>query len=610
MDLTLYPILIPMVAGVIVLLIPDALRGVKEAVTLVVSAVTLYFAVALYRMGWVETKLFGLGLFKLDMLSSFILLWVGIFGFLMMLYSVWFMKGKSHLREYYGYSLLALGAASGIVLANDMILLLAMWGFLGLMLHMLIEVAGPSASGAVKKTAVIVGASDGLLALGVAILWLMTDSTSLSQEPIPTITALSCLTFILFACAALAKAGAMPFHGWIPDAAAAGPTSAVAFLPASLDKLLGIYLLARVSLHVFNLTPAMALILMIVGAFTLIGGVLMALVQHDMKRLLGYHAVSQVGYMVMGIGTMNPIGIAGGLFHMLNNAIYKGGLFLASGSVELREGTTDLDKLGGLARYMPVTFASCVLASLAISGVPPFNGFVSKWMVYQGIIESGKHGGHLWVIWLVAAMFGSALTLASFVKLLHSVFLGAREKRGQGPKEVGLGMWLPTLGLGVLCLVFGIFAFALPLKAFILPVLNAVPALRMPPPAAWLGWWTPGLATILIVAGIIIGLVIYLAGRLKRVRVDSSYVGGEILPGDSRVTGTGFYNTVAEMGFFRKFYALGERKNFDAYEYGKDLVGYLARALKVLHSGVLSGYLTWCLAGLVVVLGILLRLRG
>jgi formate hydrogenlyase subunit 3/multisubunit Na+/H+ antiporter MnhD subunit len=354
----------------------------------------------------------------------------------------------------------------------------------------------------------------------------------------------------------------------------------------------------------------MTLLLMIVGAFTLIVGVLMALVQHDMKKLLGYHAVSQVGYIVMGIGTMNPIGIAGGLFHMLNNAIYKGGLFLTSGAVELREGTTDLDKLGGLARYMPVTFASCLLASLAISGVPPFNGFVSKWMVYQGIIESGRHGGHLWVIWLVVAMFGSALTLASFVKVLHSVFLGAREKRGEGPKEVGIGMWLPMLGLGVLCLIFGVFAFALPLKAFIVPVLNAIPAFRMPPPVAWLGWWTPGLATILIVVGLIIGLLIYLAGRLKGVRVDSSYVGGEILPGDARVTGTGFYNTVTEMVLFRKFYAWSERKNFGVYEFGKDLVGYLGRALKVLHSGVLSGYLTWGLAGLVVILGILLRLRG
>jgi formate hydrogenlyase subunit 3/multisubunit Na+/H+ antiporter MnhD subunit len=486
------------------------------------------------------------------------------------------------------------------------ILLLVLWSFLGLMLHMLIHLGGEQATEAVKRTTIVVGGADALLALAVAFLWMMTGSTSLIQEPIPTITGLSCLTFILFACAAFAKAGAMPFHGWMPEAAATGPASTVAFLPASLDKLLGIYLLARVALYVFNLTPAMVLILMIVGAVTLIVGVLMALVQHDMKKLLGYHAVSQVGYMVIGIGTLNPIGIAGGLFHMLNNAIYKGCLFLTAGSVEKREGTTDLDKLGGLGKYMPVTFAACVLASLAISGVPPFNGFVSKWMVYQGIIEMGKQGGHLWVVWLMVAMFGSALTLASFVKVLHSVFLGVRQQ-ATGPKEVGPVMWLPAIGLGLLCLVFGVFAFALPLRAFVIPAVSALPGMRVPGTASWLGWWSPGLASILIVVGIVIGLVIYLAGRIRPLRVDKAYVGGEILPGEARVTGTGFYNTVTDMALFRWFYRWAEKRDLDIYEYGRDVANILGRAAKVVQSGVLSGYLTWWLVGTVVILAILLK---
>jgi formate hydrogenlyase subunit 3/multisubunit Na+/H+ antiporter MnhD subunit len=606
MDLALYIVLVPMLAGAVVRIVPDALKGVKEAITLTVSAAVLWFAIAMFRGGFLESKLFGIALFRLDTLSGFILLWVGIFGLLMMLYSVGFMRGRGQLKEYYAYSLLSLGAACGIVLASDVILLLVLWSFLGLMLHMLIHLGGDEATEAVKRTTIVVGGADALLALAVAFLWMMTGSTSLIQEPIPTITGLSCLTFILFACAAFAKAGAMPFHGWMPEAAATGPASAVAFLPASLDKLLGIYLLARVALYVFNLTPAMVLILMIVGAVTLLVGVLMALVQHDMKKLLGYHAVSQVGYMVIGIGTLNPIGIAGGLFHMLNNAIYKGCLFLTAGSVEKREGTTDLDKLGGLGKYMPVTFAACVLASLAISGVPPFNGFVSKWMVYQGIIEMGKQGGHLWVVWLMVAMFGSALTLASFVKVLHSVFLGARQQ-ATGPKEVGPVMWLPAIGLGLLCLVFGIFAFALPLRAFVIPAVSALPGMHVPATASWLGWWSPGLATILIVVGIVIGLVIYLAGRIRPLRVDKAYVGGEILPGEARVTGTGFYNTVTDMALFRWFYRWADKRDLDIYEYGRDVAHILGRTAKAVQSGVLSGYLTWWLVGTVVILAILLK---
>jgi formate hydrogenlyase subunit 3/multisubunit Na+/H+ antiporter MnhD subunit len=606
MDLALYIILVPMIAGAVVRIIPDALKGVKEGITLAAAAATLWFAIVLFRMGWLESKLFGITMFRVDTLSGFILLWVGIFGLVMMLYSVGFMRGSRDLKTYYAYSLLSLGAAMGAVLANDMILLLGMWGFLAMTLYMLINTAGPKAAGVAKKTMIIIGGTDSILVLGVVVLWMMTGSTSLSQEPIPTITGVSVLAFILFVCAAFAKAGAMPFHSWIPDAAEAAPTSTVAFLPASLDKLLGIYLLARVCLNVFNPTPAMVLILMIVGAVTLIAGVLMALVQHDMKRLLGYHAVSQVGYMVIGIATLNPIGIAGGLFHMLNNAIYKGCLFLTAGAVEKREGTTDLDALGGLAKYMPVTFAACVLASLAISGVPPFNGFVSKWMVYQGIIEMGKQGGHLWVVWLLAAMFGSALTLASFVKVLHSVFLGVREK-GRGPKEVSFVMWLPMLGLGILCLVFGVFAFALPLKIFILPAVSALPAFKVLPVASWLGWWSPGLATILIAAGIVIGLLIYLAGRVRPARVDSSYVGGEILPGDTRVTGTGFYNTVSDMTLFRGMYKWAGMRAFDIYDIGKAISFYFIRGLRALHSGNLPDYVTWALAGWLIIMAIFVR---
>ncbi len=605
MDLVGYAILVPIVAGIVVRIIPDLLKGVKEAVSLIISAIAFYISISLFRLGWCESEYFGRVLFKVDMLSGFIGLWIGFFGFIMILYSLGYMRGKPNLKQYYSYMLLTIGASFGAVYADDLIVLLSFWGFLGFTLFMLILAAGGEAAAAAKKTMIIVGGTDALLVLAVAIVWMMTGSTSLSQAPIPTITGLSVFSFILFACAAFAKAGAMPFHSWIPDTAEYAPTSVVAFLPASVDKLLGIYLLARVSLYLFNLSPGMMLLLLIVGAFTIIAAVLMALIQHDLKRLLGYHAVSQVGYMVLGIGTLNPVGVAGGLFHMLNNAIYKGCLFLCGGSVEKQEGTTDLDKLGGLARYMPVTFLSCLVAALAISGVPPFNGFVSKWMVYQGVIELGKQGGHAWVIWLVAAVFGSALTLASFMKVMHSVFLGTRAKKETNPKEVGATMTIPMAVLAILCVIFGIFAYALPLKGFILPAVSRV--LTMPDPEVWLGWWSPALATLLVIVGVLIGFVVFLAGRLKATRTDSMYVGGEILPLDARVTGTDFYNTVSDMGFFKQIYSAASKKAFDAYDIGRGFSFYFIRAFRAIHSGILPHYLTWMLGGLLVLIVILLR---
>jgi formate hydrogenlyase subunit 3/multisubunit Na+/H+ antiporter MnhD subunit len=607
MDLVGYTILIPLVAGAIVRIIPDAFKGLKEGISLIVAAVTFYLTISLFRQGWVESEWFGRTIFKVDTLSSFVLLWVGFFGLVMILYSLGYMRGKQHLKQYYAYMLLTLGAAYGAVLANDMIVLLGFWGFLGLTLYMLIAVGGPKASGAAKKTMVIVGGTDALLVLAVAIVWVLTGSTSLTQTSIPTITGLSVFAFILFACGAFAKAGAMPFHSWIPDTAEFAPTSVVAYLPASVDKLLGIYLLARVSLYLFNLTGGMMLLLLIVGAFTIIAAVMMALIQHDLKRLLSYHAVSQVGYMVLGVGTLNPIGVAGGLFHMVNHAIYKGCLFLCGGSVEHQEGTTDLDKLGGLAKYMPITFFSCVVAALAISGIPPLNGFVSKWMVYQGIIELGKNGGHVWVIWLVAAMFGSALTLASFMKVLHTVFLGVRAKKGEAPKEAGATMAIPMLVLAVLCLAFGIFAYAIPLSGFILPAVDRVASLSVPGVDQWLGWWSPGLATLMIIVGVVIGLIIYLAGRLKGIRPDSMYVGGEVLTAEERVTGTDFYNTVSDMGFFSSVYKWAEKKAFDTYDIGRNISFYFIKGFRAIHTGILPDYLTWMLAGVFILVVILLR---
>lgn len=605
MDLMVYTVLIPIVVGLIVRIIPDVMKGVKEGLSLIVALLTFWFTIDLFRQGFMETRWYGYTVFRLDTLSSFILLWVGFFGVAMILYSVGFMKGKKiSFKAYYGYMLMTLGAGYGAVLSNDMIVLLVFWGFLALTLYLLINVAGPRAAGAAKKTMVVVGGTDAMLVLGVAIVWMMTGSTSFTQTQIPTITGLSVFAFILFACAAFAKAGAMPFHSWIPDAAEQAHAPVVAYLPASIDKLLGIYLLARISLTLFNLSPGMQLLLLIVGAFTIIAAVLMALVQHNLKRLLGYHAVSQVGYMVLGIGTLNPIGVAGGLFHMLNHAIYKGCLFLCAGSVENQEKTMELDDLGGLAKFMPVTFIAFLVAALAISGIPPFNGFVSKWMVYQGVIEMGKAGGWLWVVWLAAAMFGSALTLASFMKALHAVFLGARARKDK-PRESGAVMLIPMIVLSLLCVIFGVFAYAIPLRIWVLPAVSKV--LNVPDPSVWLGWWSPVMATLLIILGVLIGFIIYLAGTFRTRRTSATYIGGEVLGEEVRVTGVDFYETVESMGFFSTVYRWASKRAFDAYDIGRMISFYFIRGLRALHSGVLPEYLTWVLAGLLVLIVILLR---
>lgn len=606
-------VMLPIAAGAVCLVIPKKAKYVREALALLVALAVLVLAVVAFTgkpLIWgLGSGVWGLGahptpetlnpIFVLDDLSGMVVLGVGFFSVLIALYSIKGMAGVSGLRQYYAYFLWTIGAACGAALANDLILLVSMWGFLGLTLYLLISLGETGAEVAAKKTFIIVGASDSLMILGIGILWLLTGRFAMDAISVRLDGALPVIAFLCLVAGAFAKAGAMPLHSWIPDAAEKGPIAVTAFLPAALDKLLGIYLLARVAITLFVMTKGAQVFLMAVGAVTVIGAVMMALVQHDFRRLLGYHAVSQVGYMVLGIGTGTPIGIAGGLFHMLNNAIYKSCLFLSAGNAEKAAGTRDPEKLGGLARAMPITFLAFLIAALSISGVPPFNGFFSKWMVYQGIIEGGRNGPGLWVVWLVAAVFGSALTLASFAKVTHLIFLGTAKEKGRKIKEAPFAMWLAPAVLAILCVLFGILAVPLPLKVLIYPAVGQT--------VSYLGLWNPSLATLLIIAGVLVGGLIYLLGTIKTVREAQPYLGGEVMPAETSPSGVDFYQTISDLRTLKPIYRLAEKKMFDVYDQGIRLSFGFTNLLRKMHTGVLTTYISWCLVGLVMLLLILLR---
>jgi formate hydrogenlyase subunit 3/multisubunit Na+/H+ antiporter MnhD subunit len=218
-------------------------------------------------------------------------------------------------------------------------------------------------------------------------------------------------------------------------------------------------------MDIFHLQPGtnLSFLLMIIGAITILLAVAMALVQKDFKKLLSYHAISQVGYMILGIGTALPIGIVGGLFHMVNNGIYKSCLFMTAGSMERQTGTTDLRKLGGLGAQMPITFACFLIAAFSISGFPLTNGFYSKELIYQGALDSGT-------LFYIAAVLGTVLTGASFLKLGHAAFLGKRPEGMEKVKEAPIGMLIPMVILAAACLIFGLYN-SLPLTQLIEPAL-------------------------------------------------------------------------------------------------------------------------------------------
>ena len=590
-------------------MLPARFQRSRSMVAVGVAAVTAILTLKIGLAGAVGTC--GGRWLRADGLSRLILLSVGVGGFLIAVYSLAYMSGRERLREYYAYLLWTVGFSCGAALAGDLVLLLVFWGLLGMTLYLLVGIGGPDASAAAKKSFIIIGGSDCLLLLGVVIFRFAAGTTRVGAGVVAVSDGLTAAAFLCFVAAAFAKAGCMPLHSWVPDCGDKAPVTVTALLPASLDKLVGIYLLVRAVRDLFVLGAGMKMLLMFCGAASIVCAVMMALVQHDLKRLLSYHAVSQVGYMVLGIGSGTVIGLAGALFHMLNNAIYKTCLFLCAGAVERRAGTTDLDKLGGLWRSMPLTFGSCFVAAMAISGLPPLNGFYSKWMVYQGIVVSGEGGVSLWPLWLAAAMAGSALTLASFVKVLHAVFLrraapGMAEK---AIKEAEPAMTGPSVFLAALCVLFGVMAVRLPIAKLIAPAVGGE--------IAFLGRWSAGMSAVLLFAAFALGLVIYAVTSVRKPRECPTYTGGEVMDEveisgaprgrdrDLEVTGIDFYETVEELSPFRQVYGAARRKWFDVYELGARGVFYLVESLRAAHSGRLTTYLTWLVAGFLVLMWVL-----
>jgi formate hydrogenlyase subunit 3/multisubunit Na+/H+ antiporter MnhD subunit len=327
---------------------------------------------------------------------------------------------------------------------------------------------------------------------------------------------------------------------------------------------------------------------------------MIAMVQHNLKKLLSYHAISQVGYMVLGIATGTTVGLVGGVFHMINHAIYKCCLFLCGGAVEKNAGTAELEELGGLGKKMPITFACCTIAALSISGVPPFNGFVSKWMVYQGVITMGAGEGSvatLWPVWFTAAMFGSALTLASFVKVIHSVFLSRQRDALTEVKETSALQWIPMAILATLCVVLGVFYKNI-LGWFIYP------ALQLEGGQVPLSDWQSVLATILLVVGLIIGFLIWLLGKgAIKVREVPTWYCGEAIDNEKMVIpGTHFYKTVSRMGGLKQLYSKQEKGWFDLYDQAGRVGLTITELLQRLHNGILPRYLTWVTLGLLLII--------
>ncbi len=288
---------------------------------------------------------------------------------------------------------------------------------------------------------------------------LLSDLKSVAGSfPVATVVLASAFLIVGFG----TKAGIAPFHPWLPDAHAEAPTPVSALLSGVMLNV-AIYALVRTLSLFYPHFPNVAMFALVLGVFTLVLGDIMALAQDDLKRMLAYSSVSQMGYVLMGLGIGTQLGIYAGLFHLLNHALAKSLLFLAVGAVTYSTGARAISQLGGLSKKMPVTGFCFLAGALAISGIPPFNGFQSK----LALFVAGAGIGAWWAV--IIGMATSLITLVVFFKAARTVFWGRLSSpAAQGAvKEAPASLCVVMILLAAMCLTIGIYprAVYVPLKA-------------------------------------------------------------------------------------------------------------------------------------------------
>lgn len=459
-------ILIPFAAALLVTMLRPATDQARNLVLLSALLANAVLAVALVKLhtlvpvmevvpgGWNA----GHGTaFAVDGLSALFLAMTNVILFLTGLYSTGYAAATIAPRKRWTYHVFLLMLAAGVngtLMAADLFTAFIFMEMTALCAYTLTAYNRTSQSYEASFKYAVMGTLSSLFVL-LAIAFIYTRYSALNyavlasvwqHQPTPW---LALVTFLLLTGLAL-KATLVPFHVWAPDAYAAAPAPAAAAFTATVSKTLGIYLILRLFFTVIGPTALTLHVIASLGALSLIVAVTLALYQWDFRRLLAYHSISQIGYVMLGIGLGTPLGVIGGLFHLLNHSVFKSLLFFNAGAVEIATGKRSLKDMGGLAQKMPVTATTSMIASLSISGIPPFNGFWSKFIIIVACIAAGKY------LFAAVAVIGSILTLSSFLKIQRYAFYGYLRDTLETVREVPFSMLLPMILLAMLCLGMGI----------------------------------------------------------------------------------------------------------------------------------------------------------
>ena len=481
---------VPLVVAFVLPVLPKAGKAVATllanlaTVCLVVLAVLSVGEARVYEMGGWSIPL-GINL-VLDGLSSLLLLAVSAVSAAAMLFSTRYMEQYTAKPKFLSLFLLMVAGMNGVILSGDV-----------LNLYVFLEIASIASYALVGfgceheeleaafKYMVLGSIASVFILFGVALVYGNTGSLNMAyiSRAIQGTGMNAGLSFALslFIVGFGLKAALVPFHAWLPDAHPSAPAPISAMLSGVLIKALGVYALARLIFNVFGVSIPVGWVLIALGLLSMVAGGFLAIGQWDFKRLLAYSSISQVGYVVLGVGlgvlllatganvAWASLAILGGLFHLVNHSVYKSLLFLTSGSVEMATGTRQMKDLGGLADRMPVTRAACTVASASIAGVPPFPGFWSKLILVIAAVQARFY----WIAAVIVLV--SVCTLIMYLKVQRYVFLGEVPESLRDVRESRGSMLAAMVFLTVLCLAMSLLVLVPSLRVAVLePAVNVL----------------------------------------------------------------------------------------------------------------------------------------
>ena len=395
--------------------------------------------------------------FVADELTRVFLISIGLVVCAAALVSQKALASESSQRNFYSVLLISLAGMNGTVLLSDFFSLYVFLEVTGVASFILIAFEKNlfAVEGAFRYFLLSVVATVFMLA-SVSLVVLSIGDTSFSavQQALKTPGATPGLLktgVVLYVVGLFIKGGLVPFHGWLPGAYSAAPAGVSVLLAGIVTKVSGIYALVRLVRSVVGLDPSLGTVFLVVGSISIVIGAVAAMTQSDLKRVLAYSSISQVGYIVIALGAGTELGIVAATFHLFNHAIFKSLLFVDSASVESSIGTTDMVHMGGLGAKMPWTGATTSIGMMSAAGIPPFSGFWSKLLIVVALWKSEHEG------FACLAVLASILTLGYFMAVQYRAFFGKPAESVATAKESGPGFIIPAVVLALITVVIGVF---------------------------------------------------------------------------------------------------------------------------------------------------------